>query len=187
MSDNRSSYTVRQATALDNAAICQVMLSAFGASEGEEIVQLFTQLQPDITAQPMLSLVAVEEEHIVGHILFTAAHIVPVTSMRAALLAPLAVHPARQNQGIGGQLITTGLALLLRQGVDVVFVLGYPAYYQKYGFIPAGEKGLSAPHPILPKNAGAWMVQALRSGVIGEVRGQVHCAEAIRDPKYWQE
>jgi len=188
MNDSTFFYTLREEISSDNEAIHQIVLSAFGNAEGEEIVQLLIQLQQDETAHPLLSLVATENDQILGHILFTVAQIVPMTaSIRAMLLAPLAVHPAWQNRGIGGMLIKTGLTLLSQQGVDVVFVLGHPNYYQKHGFMPAEENGFTAPHPILPENAGAWMVQPLRTGLIGQVRGEVQCAEAISDPKYWQE
>ncbi|NIP71638.1 MAG: N-acetyltransferase, partial [Gammaproteobacteria bacterium] len=79
----------------------------------------------------------------------------------SAILAPLAVHPDHQGRGIGGSLVREGLARLKGAGVELVFVLGYPAYYAKLGLSPAGEKGFEAPHPIPPESADAWMVQAL--------------------------
>jgi putative acetyltransferase len=71
--------------------------------------------------------------------------------------------------------------------VDLVFVLGHPAYYPRFGFSPAGARGLDAPYPIPQKNAEAWMVRELRPGVIGDCSGRVICADALADPEYWRE
>ena len=85
------------------------------------------------------------------------------------MLAPLAVVPECQKQGVGGTLVKHGLELLSKSGVDLVFVLGYPEYYTRHGFAPAGVRGFDAPYPIPEKNSDAWMVFELRPGVIGEL------------------
>jgi predicted N-acetyltransferase YhbS len=99
----------------------------------------------------------------------------------------LAVHPEYQNSGIGGQLINEGIKRLREAGVDLVFVLGHPGYYPKYGFSAAGVRGLAAPYPIAPENSGAWMVQEIHPGVFGRVSGRVVCADALNDPRHWRE
>ena len=71
-----------------------------------------------------------------------------------AILAPLAVVPDAQGQGIGGALIEHGLSLLQRSGVGLVFVLGHPGYYPRHGFEPAGRLGFDAPFPILDGERG---------------------------------
>ena len=103
------------------------------------------------------------------------------------MLAPLAVHPDVQARGIGGRLVVEGLGRLKRAGVGLVFVLGHPGYYPRFGFIEAGANGFSAPYPIPPENAAAWMVQALRPGLLGAVPGRVVCADALDKPEYWRE
>jgi putative acetyltransferase len=106
----------------------------------------------------------------------------------AAILAPLAVLPDFQNQGIGGRLIDKGLKLLSESGVELVFVLGHPEYYPKHGFKqPAGALGFEAPYPIPDEHADAWMVQELRPNVIGNVSGKVVCANALQKPEHWRE
>ena len=72
-------------------------------------------------------------------------------------------------------------------GVELVHVLGHPQYYREHGFIAAGVHGLQPPYAIAPEHSDAWMVRELRPGVIGNVAGQVVCADALNDPKYWQE
>lgn len=163
-------------------------MTAFGNAQGREIADLIINLLRDPSAYPLLSLVATHHDRVVGHILFTRTHIKPARQrVSSAILCPLAVHPEHQNQGIGGQLIKEGLIQLKATGVELVFVLGHPDYYPKYGFSAAAVKGFAAPHPIPSENADAWMVQELHSGTLGRVSGQVICADALNDPKHWRE
>ena len=80
-----------------------------------------------------------------------------------------------------------GLTLLVESGCELVFVLGHPEYYPRFGFQPAGQLGFSAPYPILKENSGAWMVLELCGGTIGGVQGKVQCAAALDKPEYWLE
>ncbi len=183
-------YVVREAAEDETDAILQVARAAFGSEQDDEIATLIDELLRDPTADPRLSLVAVavDDDVIVGHVIFSRADLPQSPlAVSASILAPLAVYPDNQRRGIGGMLIVEGLKRLRSMGIDLVFVLGHPAYYQKHGFSPAGVRGYDAPYPIPPKHAEAWMVQELRAGVIGKTHGQVSCAQALDDPKYWQE
>lgn len=176
---------IREAVATDLDDVLSVERSAFGH---EEEAQLVKDLLEDPSAQPVLSLLAFQKDRAVGHILFTTARLSGTKEATPiVILAPLAVVPDAQQQGIGGKLIEQGLALLTQSGVDLVFVLGHPEYYPRHGFKPAGHLGFEAPYPIPDVNADAWMVQALRSGVIGTVGGKVVCADALDKPEYWRE
>jgi len=169
-------------------AISDLAMSAFGLSEGPEIVRLIAGLSADAPAQPVLSLVATVGDSVVGHVLFSKVRLkTPEMAVAAAILAPLAVHPDFQSQGIGGQLVAEGLRQLSGSGVDLVFVLGHPAYYPRFGFSAAGIKGFEAPYPIPEENAEAWMVRELHPGVIGSTSGQIICADALAAPEYWRE
>lgn len=179
---------VRKAFESDKQAILDVAIAAFGDVQGQEIADLITDLLEDPSARPWLSLVATADDSLVGHILFTKSRIKhPKRMVSSAILAPLSVRPEYQNQGIGGRLVKEGLKQLKAAGVELVFVLGHPGHYPKYGFSVAGTKGFDAPYPIPPENSGAWMVHELHSGIIGFVRGQVICAEALNHPKHWRE
>ena len=165
------------------------MLDAFGNAEGPVIADLVTELSADESARPLLSLVAVADGKVVGHVLFTRAAIERsgMADAAGAILAPLAVHPAMQSRGIGGRLIRTGLDRLASTEVQLVFVLGYPDYYTRHGFAPAGAQGFQAPYAIPEEHADAWMVQALHPGSAPAAGGSVRCARALDDPKYWRE
>ena len=176
---------IREGSDADLNDILFVERAAFGQDEEAELVK---NLLSDPSAKPLLSLLAFKSDRPVGHILFTTARLTKSqTTAAIAILAPLAVVPDAQKQGIGGKLIETGLQFLSKSGVDLVFVLGHPEYYPRHGFKPAGRLGFEAPYPILEKNADAWMVRATRPGIIGSVCGKVICADALNKPEYWLE
>ena len=179
---------IRESCESDGAAISELAIATFGESEGPVISSLIEDLAIDITAKPMLSLVATIENRVVGHILFTNAVITQASSsFSAVILAPLAVDPEVQNQGIGGRLIREGIVRLKAADVDLVFVLGYPAYYTRYGFTPARPLGYQAPYPIPQEHSDAWMVQVLRPEAAGNLDARVQCANALDKQQYWQE
>lgn len=179
---------IREAAESDLQAVLDVEARAFGKEEGPVILALVRDLLSDPTAMPLLSLVAESGGEAFGHVLFTRARVEGGgESVSAVLLAPLAVVPEAQSDGLGGRLVREGLRRLSQSGVDLAFVLGHPSYYPRHGFTPAGAHGLQAPYPIPEKNTGAWMVKALRSGVLGVIRGTVHCADALDRPEFWRE
>lgn len=176
---------IRQTNDQDLDAIVAVHESAFG--QNDEAL-LTANLLADPSAVPRLSLLAVLDEKASGHILFTGAMIAGIEeSISASILAPLAVAPEVQGRGIGGDLIREGLRILGEKKTDLVFVLGHPGYYPRFGFQPAGVCNLNAPYPIPPQHADAWMVQELRKGAIATVQGRVMCADTLNKPEYWIE
>jgi len=176
---------IRPTDDADVPAIVSIHESAFGQNE-EALLTI--ALLSDPSAAPRLSLMAMVDGWPVGHILFTNVTITGAQApISATILAPLAVMADAQGRGIGGELVRTGLHQLADGGTDLVFVLGHPGYYPRFGFQPAGAQNLHAPFPIAPQNADAWMVQELRTGVIGHVRGQVMCADTLNKAEYWCE
>ncbi len=185
---NPESIGNRAARPADLSAIHAVLTAAFGAGEAPRIVQLVDEALDNSSARPLLSLAAVDGKRVVGHILFTHAEVETRGELLAAsLLAPLAMHPDVQGQGIGGRLIAAGLDRLEKAGVGLVFVLGHPGYYPRFGFEPAGARGLAAPYPIAHEHAAAWMVKALRPGVLDRVGGRMRCARALDQEELWVE
>jgi putative acetyltransferase len=172
-----------EATERDLVDVLQIHRHAFGQ---EDEALLVADLLQDPTAQPSLSLVAIEDDRKVGHVLYTALKLYgPVEDVACAILAPLAVEPAHQRHGIGRALIEHGCQILAERGVKLVFVLGDPDYYTRCNFVPAFPLGLKAPYPIEPE--AAWMVRALHQGVLGTIRGTARCASSLAEEKYWRE
>ena len=176
---------IREAVDADLNDVLQIERLAFGYEKEADLVR---DLLHDFSAKPVLSLLAFQKNRALGHILLTTAQLSGSQgSASIVILAPLAIVPDAQKQGIGGKLIEKGLEHLSKSGVDLVFVLGHPEYYPRYGFKPAGNLGFEAPYSIPDVHANAWMVQALRSGVIGSVSGKVICADALNKPEHWRE
>ncbi len=177
---------IRYSKDQDVTAICDVHREAFGREQGQEIVGLVGGLLADVTAQPILSLVAEVEGRIVGHVLFTAVRIQGESQhVLAQILAPVAVLPSHQSRGVGGALIREGLKQLSAASVGLVFVLGHPEYYPRFGFQAAGKYDLSAPYPIPVEHQDAWMVQELSPELLGTVRGTISCARTLDSPEHW--
>lgn len=124
---------IRPETVSDYAAIADVNVRAFDNRAGEALIVTLLRNRPQF--DPELSLVAELDGRIVGHVLFSPYHIqvfgesVPVVS-----LAPIAVHPAYQKQGIGGRLIQEGHEVARAKGYEFSFLVGHPTYYPRLGY-----------------------------------------------------
>lgn len=177
---------IRNTTEADEPALRRLHEVAFGLPEGPTVAELALALLHDPTAVPKLSLGAYEGPDPLGHVLFTSVRISGFeNAARARILAPLAVHPDRQRTGVGDRLVRQGLSLLAESGCELVFVLGHPGYYGRFGFQPAGPFGFLAPYPIPEVNASAWMVLELAPGLLGRVRGPIQCAKSLEKPEHW--
>ena len=171
--------TIRETKKSDLDDILDIHERAFGQKDEAELV---ANLLKDETAQPVLSLMAFQDDEPVGHILFTKAI---VDGASAYLLAPLAVVPELHFKGTGQRLMKEGIKRLRAQGVDLVFVLGHIDYYPRAGFKnDAGAMGYPAPHPIPHEHRDAWMVMNL-SGT--QKKGTVKVADAISALEYWSD
>ncbi len=115
---------VRTEQPQDTTAIHEVNVQAFGQPQEADIVDLLRCNCPDI-----LSLVALVDECVVGHVLFSPAVIENGDRIIQGMgLAPAAVLPAYQRQGIGSKLIRTGMAKIEESGCPFVIVLGHAEY-----------------------------------------------------------
>jgi putative acetyltransferase len=160
----------------DHAAIRRVNTLAFGQPNEADLVDALRD-----TVQPTISLVAREGEEVVGHIFFspvtvtagtvTAGTVGEGTAVWTALaLGPMAITPVRQRQGIGSALVAAGLEVCRRRGETVVFVLGHPAFYPRFGFVPASPLGLPCEFAV-PEDV--FMVAQLTDGSLRRRRGLV--------------
>lgn len=142
---------IRQEQTADYPEVYQLIKEAFANAEhsdGHE-QDLVAALRRSDAFIPELSLVAVENNKIVGHILFTKAH---VNGTEVLALAPLSVLPEYQKQGIGLSLIQQGHAVAARLGYTYSVVLGHAAYYPKAGYVPASQYGIYPPFAVENEN-----------------------------------
>ncbi|MDQ3695792.1 MAG: N-acetyltransferase [Chloroflexota bacterium] len=128
---------IRDETPADFTAIRAVVNAAF---PGPAEARLVDRLRADGDA--VYSLVAVEDVAVVGHVMFSRM----TAPVRALGLGPLAVAPGRQRTGIGRRLVHSGLARARDDGWEAVFVLGDPAYYQRFGFTATFAAGFTSPY-----------------------------------------
>lgn len=158
---------IREETAADVAAIHRVNAAAFGTDAEARLVDTLRQ-----NGGLVLSLVAVRDGEIVGHIAFSPVTVTDASgaTIEGLGLAPMAVAPAHQRTGIGGQLIADGLRRLRAAGHRFCVVLGHPAYYPRHGFAIASRLGLRWEHPAPDE---AFMAQALVPGGLEGVSGIV--------------
>lgn len=177
---------IRESRNADQGAIEDVILDAFGENEGPNLVRLIRELMIDPAAEPVLSLIALADGQVTGHILFTGACLRGADrELPCAILAPMAVRTARQRQGIGSGLVEQGLDRLKVAGTVLVFVLGDPRFYSRFGFVPAGALGFTTPQPIPDHYRAAWQACERQEGRSGEAAGEVRVADALSDPALW--
>jgi putative acetyltransferase len=127
----------------DAAAIRAVNAAAFETPAEANLVDLLRE-----RAAPIVSLVATDGASICGHILFSPVTLAGGAGERLMGLAPMAVHPSRQREGIGSALVRAGLDACRRLGSDAVFVLGHAGYYPRFGFTPASRFGLKSEYDV---------------------------------------
>lgn len=182
----KKEFQIRETSLKDFSDIMSVETVAFGSDEEAALV---ADLLKDTSAEPIVSLLAYDMQKPIGHILFTRAYIGNKTNQTLAyILAPLAVTHDYQKQGVGGQLIKSGLKILKEKRVEIVFVLGHISYYPNHGFITdAKSLGFPAPFPIPKKNADAWMLQFLTSNTKSIKQGKIICADEMNKIEYWRE
>ncbi len=124
---------IRPERITDYAEIASLHARAFDNRVGEPLVVALHRQRR--VFDPELSLVAEIDGHLVGHVLFSPHQIRLLDSTVSAVnLAPIAVQPAYQGQGIGGQLIAEGHAIAASRGYTVSFLLGHPSYYPRFGY-----------------------------------------------------
>ena len=135
------------------AAVRAVHLQAFG-DHGYIVASLVDDLREAVTRGDGLSLVAVEQDEVVGHAMFTPSLLdAPRRLVPVQVLSPVGVLPAWQKRRVGSALIRRGLELLSERAVPVVFVEGPPRYYSRFGFAPAAELGFRKPSLRIPDPA----------------------------------
>ncbi len=171
------SFFIRTETPSDISEIFALQNNAF-AQDGE--ARLVNALRNDGDFTQALSLVAVHDDRIIGHVLFPPITIessdTSIESVPARALAPLGVDPAFQCQGVGAALLEEGLIACRQLGHRAVIVVGHPGYYPRFGFSTARTFGISAPFPCPDE---AFMALELVPGGLDGVHGTVRYPPAF--------
>ncbi len=150
---------VRKEPLEDVMLIYRINKEAFGREVEANLVDILRA-----TENLILSLVAIENQVVAGHIAFSLVRIDSTAGTKDAVgLGPLGVLPAYQNRCIGSELVRAGLAELKKAGHGVVIVLGHPAYYPRFGFVPAENHEVRWEHDAPSE---ALMVKELVTGAL---------------------
>jgi putative acetyltransferase len=164
---------IRQAESGDLTAIQRVHEQAFGRTGESRLVKALCA-----SGKALISLVAVTEEYVIGHLLFSQVNIeIMPPGWRAVGLAPLAVLPAMQRRGIGSALVRAGLQACQADGYALVVVLGDHRYYSRFGFMLARDVGLGNEY----QADEHFMALALQQGALQHVSGLVRYSGAFQD------
>jgi len=161
---------IRESRQEEWAAIESLYPEAF---PDEDLIPLVRDLLND--AGVAMSLVGAIDAQIVGHVIFTRCSVVG-DGINTALLGPLVVAPARHRQGIGSAIVQAGFRQLEKTGVGRVYVLGDPAYYGRFGFLP--DSLVEPPYSLPPEWDGAWQSLSL-----GETTAP--CTGKLAVPQQW--
>ena len=161
----------------DEAAIAAVHSAAFArpdapGSEPPE-VELVSQLRTSESWIPQLSIVAIVDEEIVGHVVCSRATI--ADSIPVLGLGPLGVHPFRQDAQVGSALMHAVIAAADSIGEPLIVLLGSPAYYDRFGFEPAADHRIAAPNDLYGED---FQVRHLTNAT-GTERGPFRYADAF--------
>jgi len=155
----------------DRAGVRAVHLAAFATAMEADLVDALRAEDAGY-----VGFVACEGEAILGHVAFTPVTVAGAPAAAMAL-APLAVLPARQGEGIGSTLTRAGLEHLRATGCALVVLVGHAAYYPRFGFVPASRFGLVCPWPDVPDDV--WLAAVLDQVGVPEGGGAVGFARAF--------
>jgi len=171
--DAVSGYTIRPETPADTAAVHDLLVATFPTPAEAGLVSTLRTLH----VTHWVSLVAEHAGKIVGHILFTPVGVRSSPDWHALGLAPMAVHPAHQRKGVGSMLVRAGFDACRALGENVVFVLGHPEFYPRFGFQQTKPLGITCEFDV---PANVYMVAELKPGVLAGRKGVVHYHDAFK-------
>ncbi len=159
---------IRAEKASEREVCDKILRDAFGR---ENEVQLAAALRGLSDFNPELSLVGADDTGIRGYALYHRSTVDMGTStQQALLLAPIGVDPVYQRQGVGERLVRHGLERCRVVGLELIFVVGLPEYFSRFGFQPAARHGLT---PNIEIPADQFQVIDLSGSMLGKVQGTV--------------
>jgi putative acetyltransferase len=115
--------------------------AAFDGSPGDEAA-IIEGVRAE--ARALVELVADDNGHVVGHVLFSRMRTDP--GLAVAGLGPVSVAPARQRSGIGSHLCHAGIETCRKAGMQAIVVLGHPLYYPRFGFSAEAAAKMISPY-----------------------------------------
>lgn len=125
---------IRHEETKDIEQVQEIVRAAFPTDAESKLVDALRA-----NGKAIISLIAVDHDQVLGHILFSPVSTAPPSEAKGIGLAPVAVRPSLQSKGIGSALIGEGLRRSRERGYDYCVVLGDPRYYSRFGFEKASN------------------------------------------------
>ena len=161
-----SDLTIRPEGPRDIPSVREVNLSAFPTPAEADLVDALRN-----TAAATISLVADLGDSVVGHICFSPVTLTNWPEVKVMGLAPMAVRPGWQRQGIGSTLVAAGVESCRQLGSGAVVVLGHARFYPRFGFVPASRFGIGCEYDVPDDHFMALELQpGILSGKSGTIR-----------------
>ena len=175
--------TIRLAQNADLDSILKVVETAFSDEENKVIKNLVLELSTETASPSIKSLVAEVDNQVIGYVSYSPISLKSDSSISGYILAPLAVSPEHQKQGIGSNLIKSGIDILTKDGADLLLVYGDPDYYGRFGFKEEIGRIFVPPYPL--DYPFGWTGMMLSGTAIPEQTIQFECVAALSNPDLW--
>jgi putative acetyltransferase len=174
---------IRLAEETDLDSILKVIETAFSDEENKVIMNLVQELSRETTSPSIKSLVAEVDNQVIGYVSYIPIFLKSDSNISGYILAPLAVYPEQQKQGVGSNLIKFGIDMLTQDGIEVLLVYGDPAYYGRFGF--KEEIGRLFVPPYTLQYPFGWTGMMLNDTPVPEHPNQFECVSALSKPDLW--
>ena len=172
----------------DRVGFQQIRISAkidadLSDEEKKVIMNLVQELHQETTSPSIKSLVAEVDNQVIGYVSYSPIFLKSDSILSGYILAPLAVSPEHQKQGVGSNLIKSGIGMLTRDGAGALLVYGDPAYYGKFGF--KEEIGHSFVPPYKLQYPFGWTGMMLNETAVPQESTKFECVAALAKPELW--
>lgn len=174
---------IRLAHKTDLNPIQRVVETAFSDEENKVIRNLVSDLAKEITSPSIKSLIAEIDNQVIGYVSYSPIFLESDSGISGYILAPLAVSPEHQKQGVGSNLIKSGIDLLTRDGVGVLLVYGDPNYYGRFGFKEEIGRSFVSPYPL--EYPFGWTGMMLNGTAAPDTPIKFACVGALSKPDFW--
>ena len=174
---------IRTATSLDREDILKIYLCTFPEGEKDIVSKVAIDLLFEATTPQTISLVAENDNSVVGHVAFSPVRIDNDDSLQGYILAPLAVIPDYQKQKIGSGLVEKGIQTLLKMDVNILFVYGDPKYYGRFGFSTDNADKFIPQHKL--QYPSGWQAIILNEFSNKNAYSNLVCVASLSDQELW--
>ncbi|ADE38944.1 GNAT family N-acetyltransferase [Candidatus Puniceispirillum marinum] len=174
---------IRFAQETDLDSIQKVIETAFSDEENKVIMNLVAELAKETTIPSIKSLIAEKDNQVIGYVSYSPIFLKSDSTISGYILAPLAVSPEHQKQGVGSNLINSGIDMLTKDGVSVLVVYGDPEYYGRFGLKEEVGRSFMPPYPL--EYPFGWLGMTLKDTAIPDTPIKFECVAALSKPDMW--